>query len=601
MPGIVGIVSAAPPEHCRRTVRAMLSALARREGDPSGEASLPEAHLYVGWTAHPDSFAARMSRAAATPHLQLAFAGECLANDVAIEPPLLELYQQRGATFVGGLNGLFSGVLLDAHAGEALLFNDRYGCERLYVREHGEGFAFASEAKALLAIDAEARALDADGMAELFTFGGISSGRSPFRGVSLLPSGSLWTIGRGGTIRKSLYFDPGDGAPRRALPAADFGEEFAATFRRILPRYVAGPRPIGISLTGGLDTRMIMACLPADVRPVCYTYAGPSGETMDARLGRQVAALCGLDHHVLRLDRGFFDDFGSHLDRAVRDSDGHAGATLAHEGYLSDQAAALAPVRLTGNYGGEVFREVSTYKPMALAPSLFAGDFLPVLQAARARQRSQPLGARWGAFYEAPLHLHGVRAVARSVLTFRTPFLDNDLVDLALAAPQDPRAATRAALRVVHEGWPDLAALPTDGGLRWPGHGLAHAARRLAAKVSFKLDYLEAEGSRPALAPLIQTMSKAMTASGLHAPHRFLAYRDWFRRELSTYVGDQLTSRRACEHPYLDRQGVAEVLSDHLSGKRNRLPEINAVLSLVSIDRTLLMPPDQQARHFSHR
>jgi hypothetical protein len=73
MPGIVGIVNAAPPEHCRELVRAMLSALRRREGDRSGEASLPETHLYVGWTAHPDSFAARMSRAAARPHLQLAF------------------------------------------------------------------------------------------------------------------------------------------------------------------------------------------------------------------------------------------------------------------------------------------------------------------------------------------------------------------------------------------------------------------------------------------------------------------------------------------------------------------------------------------------
>ena len=503
--------------------------------------------------------------------------------------------------FVGGLNGLFSGVLLDAHAGEALLFNDRYGCERIYVREHGEGFVFASEAKALLAIDAEARALDADGMAELFTFGGISSGRTPFRGVRLLPSGSLWTIGRAGTVRKSLYFDPGAAAPRRALPAEAFGEEFGATFRRILPRYVAGPRPIGISLTGGLDTRMIMACLPADVRPACYTYAGPSGETMDARLGRQVAALCGLDHHVLRLDRGFFDDFGSHLDRAVRDSDGHAGATLAHEGYLSDQAAALAPVRLTGNYGGEVFREVSTYKPMALAPSLFAGDFLPVLQAARCAAEGRAAGSALGRILRGAAPPPRRARGRRSVLTFRTPFLDNDLVDLALAAPQDPHAATRAALRVVHEGRPDLAALPTDGGLRWPGHGLAHAARRLAAEVSFKLDYLQAEGSRPALAPLIQTMSKTMTASGLHAPHRFLAYRDWFRRELSTYVGDELTSRRAYEHPYLDRQGVVEVLSDHLSGKRNRLPELNAVLSLVSIERTLLTPPVQQARRFSHR
>ena len=62
---------------------------------------------------------------------------------------------------------------------------------------------------------------------------------------------------------------------------------------------------MGISLTGGLDSRMIMACLPAlDAPPICYTFAGLQGHTLDARVAARVASECGLEHRLLRIGRG---------------------------------------------------------------------------------------------------------------------------------------------------------------------------------------------------------------------------------------------------------------------------------------------------------
>src|SRR6266700_2404172 len=60
-----------------------------------------------------------------------------------------------------------------------------------------------------------------------------------------------------------------------------FGAELQETFKRVLPRYFESESRIGISLTAGLDSRMIMACLPkGGEKPVCYTFAGQKRNTL---------------------------------------------------------------------------------------------------------------------------------------------------------------------------------------------------------------------------------------------------------------------------------------------------------------------------------
>ena len=98
-------------------------------------------------------------------------------------------------------------------------------------------------------------------------------------------------------------------------------------------------------------------------------------------MAARVAAACGLEHHLLRLGPDFFSDFAAHADKTVFVTDGCSGILGAHEIYLHRLARPLAPVRLTGNYGSEIFRGVSTFKPLGLAPQIFDPDFLPAINA----------------------------------------------------------------------------------------------------------------------------------------------------------------------------------------------------------------------------
>ena len=94
-----------------------------------------------------------------------------------------------------------------------VLFNDRYGVERVYVHETEHATYFASEAKALLRVLPALRSFDDEGVAQFLTFGCPLDGRTLFRGIRTLEGGSVWTF-EGGSCQKATVFHAGGmGAP----------------------------------------------------------------------------------------------------------------------------------------------------------------------------------------------------------------------------------------------------------------------------------------------------------------------------------------------------------------------------------------------------
>ena len=132
------------------------------------------------------------------------------------------------------LNGLFSGLLIDRRRARALLFNDRYGVERVYVHQTEHGTYFASEAKALLRVLPATRSFDDEGVAQFLTFGCPLEGRTLFRGIRILEGGSVWTF-EGGSCRKRRYFTPAEWERQPALSAEDFQSEFQRSFKKSAP------------------------------------------------------------------------------------------------------------------------------------------------------------------------------------------------------------------------------------------------------------------------------------------------------------------------------------------------------------------------------
>lgn len=568
----------------------------------TGTFSAPELGVHAGWIAHENSFASGQVFQNEQKDMALIFSGECFV-DAAVKNQLkqnghifsekggdwlVHFYEEHGAQFFEKLNGLFSGLLIDRRQRRVFLFNDRYGMERVYWHENPDAFYFASEAKALLRVLPALREFDREGVAQFLGVGCALAGRTLFRDVQLLPGGSRWVF-ENGNIRREKYFSPETWEALPKLQGPEYEAQFRAVFERILPRYYQSDSKIGISLTGGLDTRLIMACHPHDPhRETSYTFTGPAGQTLDDRVAARVATACGLEHQLLRLDSDFFSNFGAHADKTVFVTDGCSGITGAHEIYFHKQARPLASLRLTGNYGSEICRAITTFKPLRLAPEIFNTSFLPAVNAAAnhlAAQKTHP--DTFAAFQEVPLNLFGNLAAGRSQISFRTPYMDNELVALAYQCPAELKKSSLPSMRLVKACSPALDRIPTDRGFISDRSDPEIFARRVFAEVTFKLDYCSNAGLPHPFGPLDPVFKPIVRALGIAGLHKFLKYSTWFRDSLAPFVTERVTAAAKQADGFWNAQSLEQLAREHLSGGKDFPSEINAALTLESLQRQL--------------
>jgi asparagine synthase (glutamine-hydrolysing) len=588
MPGIAGIIASAPTSESPAAVNAMLATMKHENFYRMETHFVPEMKIYGGFTGFDDSTDGIFSTA--TGSTSLIFSGECfVCSKIATGETLIRLYEDEGQKFVEKLNGLFCGLLIDKPRRKILLFNDRYGIKRIYFHERDGHFYFASEAKALLRIFPDLRQFDTESLADFLSFGCTLDWKTLFRGIEILPGASFWSF-ENGHWRKETYFSPEIWESQPQLAADEFENRFQETFKRILPRYFEPLSKVGVALTGGLDTRMIMACRPQNgASTACYTFSGNNGLTLDDKIAARVAAASNLGHNLLRLDGDFFSNFPAHLDKTVFVTDGCAGLSNAHEMYLNRKARQLAPIRLTGSFGSEILRSFSTFKPAPLSPHLFNHDWRAKINSRLGKIRpykSPPM--TFAAFKEIPWNQFGNLEAGRSQLQFRTPYLDNELVALAFQAPEQIRKSSLPAFHLVRANNPALSEIPTDRGFAGDNSGLKFLSRRAFAEITFKLDYYTIAGlPRPASAlnSIFKTIVGKLKIAGMH---KFVRYSSWFRAELAPYVREVLSSPRVRGHGIWNPDFLDHLAAAHMAGHHDYSAEIHTVMTLEAIERRLL-------------
>jgi asparagine synthase (glutamine-hydrolysing) len=507
------------------------------------------------------------------------------AADVAAE-----IYQLHGVEGIPGLNGLFSCLVVDKNTGHSYLINDRYGLQRLYIHQSANAFYFASEAKAILAAVPSSRQWDEESVAQYLSYGCTYGTRTLFKGISLLPGGSCVTFANG-DARRTAYFSPEEWEGQEPLESKEFAEELGGLLARLVPQYSSNTQRLAISLTAGLDTRMIMAHLVADpAHHTCFTYSGQHIDPLDATLSAEIARGCGLEHHVLRIENDFFRDFPALAERTVWRTDGCSGMTGAHEVYMSRKARALAPLRLTGNYGSEILRGVSTFKPLRLHKDIM----LPEMRESVDRLEADPGMVKchpvtFAAFRETPWNLFGNLQAGCSEIGFRTPYLDNEFVKLAYRGPRDRLTARKVCEAVVRRGNPKLAAILTDKGYLGPQRARwKHQRDETLARMAFKLDYLYSSGLPSMLAMVEPALVGLAKTCGWLGLHKHITYRTWFQSELVSALRGMAEQNAKHLPDIIEKKSVGGLISRHVRKEGNYMAELNAVLSLGLVGRTLL-------------
>ena len=606
MPGIVGIIGSGSSSENSTMLYQMLKCMKHESFYTSDTYFNEGLNLHVGWVSRAGSFADCMPLWNKTNDLCLIFSGEDFSNERYSEKQiirgqqtenpqagyLIDLFEEHGTEAFPLLNGWFSGLIIDLRNDLAMLFNDRYGMQRIYHYECNDRIYFASEAKALLAICPELRQFDFKSLGESFSFGCVLENRSLFKHVSLLPPGSLWKFNRRGCINKSSYFNPETWESQPPLETEEFYSTFRQTFIKILPKYLQPDNDVAISLTGGLDTRMILANL--DISPnklPGYSFGGMHNECYDVKISREISKITHQKHQVFEVGKNFLSEFSGLAEKTVYISDGGLDVTGSADLYVNKLARNIASVRLTGNYGSEILRGARHLKAIPPCKGLFELGFEREISLAgdTLKKAWQGHPVSLAAFKQAPWHHYNRLSLEQSQLAVRSPYLDNELVSLMFRAPRELLRNSDLSFRLINDGNPKLGNIMTDRGLRGSEQTDIYSKYiHLYREVLFKADYVFNYGMPQWLAAFDYLILAPLQVDKIFlGRHKFHHFRIWFRDELSSYVKETLLDDKSLNRSYLNKQFVRKIVGDHTSGRKNYTNEITKLLTIELLQRQM--------------
>jgi asparagine synthase (glutamine-hydrolysing) len=285
---------------------------------------------------------------------ELCARGHRFAGESDFEP-LLHLYEETGgAAALERLRGMFAFALWDQRHGRLTLARDRMGEKPLYLHQNGESLVFASEMKALLRSGVVDLRLDPVGVNEYFHYQFVPEPRTIVDGVRKLDAAHVLTIDVGPwTITERAYWRMDDAPPIHGDPVARIRGELETIGGLI----VRSERPVGVALSGGIDSSAV-AALAARATPnslTAFAVGYPGHPPMDERdAARAVADHLRVPLQEVEITTGHIvDEFPAMLLR--RDD---PIADISGSGYDAVARAAHAhgvPVLLQGHGGDELF------------------------------------------------------------------------------------------------------------------------------------------------------------------------------------------------------------------------------------------------------
>jgi asparagine synthase (glutamine-hydrolysing) len=600
MPGIVGLITKMPRASAEALLSRMVETIRHESFYETGTWIDESLGIYIGWSARKGSFCAGMPVTNETRDVTLVFSGEEYSGS-RMTRGLKEKghsFDHQGAAYLAhayeedpnfqlGLNGLFHGLVADRTRGTATLFNDRYGMHRLCYHQSNDAFYFAAEAKAILAALPALREANLKSLGEFVSCSCVLENRTIFKDIHVLPAASSWTFRNATIERKSTYFLPMEWENQAPMEPEDYYRGLRDVFSKNLPLYFSGQERVGMTLTGGLDTRMIMAWHKSLAGSLpCYTFGGMLRECEDVRIARRIADMCQQPHEVISIGREFLSRFAHYAERSVYMTEGRVDVYRASDLYVSEKARKIAPAKIVGTYGSEIIRHAVMFKPMMPPEGLFRREFTThILQAGNTYgdlRREHPV--TFAAFRQSPWYHQGILALESSQLTVRSPYLDNDFVQTVFRGPRSNGSNGDVRLRLINDGSPALGRIPSDRGVGGVS-GNSFPISRGLLEFTFKAEYAYDYGMPQWASRIDKLLSPFHVERLFLGRHKTSHFRVWYRDALREYVREMLLDRRTLSRPYLEPKGVEAVVNGHTKGGLNYTSAIHKLLTLELVQR----------------
>jgi asparagine synthase (glutamine-hydrolysing) len=505
---------------------------------------------------------------------------------------LPHLYEEHGPDLVHELEGMFGLAIWDARAHRLVLARDRMGEKPLYHTVAGGRLCFASEPRALLAAGAADAEPDWPALAAYLCQGYVPWPASAFAGIAKLPPGGRLVHDAAG-VRLDRYWQAASwcGAPALDLDPAHAATQVRAELTRAIEVALMSDVPLGVFLSGGLDSTAIAALARPHVDELATFSIGFDVPGFDelAYAGLAARAL-GTRHRTLTITPDLFLDGVRSLTRTLDEP--LADPALVPTFLLSQMAREDVKVVLVGEGGDELFAGYPTYLGAGLAERY--RRLRPTMRRALAAT-TRSLGASAGnttlrylarRFIEEADAPPAVRHRAWTGCMSRERLAALVAPGSPLVIPPEPtpieaRTEVDALLGLDLEGYlPDdlLAKLDRagmaaslEGRAPFMNHRLVELACRLP--VALKLRGFETKRVlRQAMAGVVPRAIARRTKRGLTVP---LAA--WLAGPLHDFAADTLGR---LDHRLVRESAVRELLADHVARRRDNRRELWSLIML---------------------
>lgn len=520
---------------------------------------------------------------------------------------VLHLYEEYGKDFgekLKDLNGIFLFAIYNIRGRNSIICNDRYGFKPLYWCDRDNYLLFASEIKAILQDRSFTRSVDLEAMAEFFSFGYVLGDKTLIADIRLLPPASILTYSNG-RMEINQYWNWNQIEKREIIDEDEIVEELGKLWLQAVERRMQGKARIGLSLSGGLDSRAIAGAISPKYYPIHAVTFGKS-DCDDYKIAKRVANILGIEHHFVKITGG---KWFSGIEKTVYITDGLGNVVHQHswdaidvmKNYFDIHLSGLGAALISGiyldnailsttnmeQYCNIVFKKMNSGNITLKNEEKFydqniVKSFSGISQKSMVTSVKEIISdpeysdyffinnknRKWsliGPFY------------SQIKLENRMPFFDNDFIEFVYSLPNELRFNHYIYNKMLLKFFPK-----TYKSIPWQKTGLP-----IGTNKNIQIIHHYYHGGQSRVNRLLQVMG---LPSLFNDSRNYVDYNSWMRDniELRHYIYDTVFDGRALGRGYFNPDYIRKLIDDHMSGKKNDAQIIGLLLTFELFNRMFI-------------
>ncbi len=525
-------------------------------------------------------------------------------NDPEFVLHLYEEYRKDFGEKLKDLNGIFLLTIYNIRSHKLIICNDRYGFRPLYWCDRDNYLLFASEIKAILQDRSFTRSVDMEAMAEFFSFGYVLGDKTLIEGVKLLPPASILTYSNGRT-EINQYWDWDQIGKVEAMNEGEIIEELGRLWLQAVERRMQGKARIGLSLSGGLDSRAIASAISPKYYPIHAVTFGKS-DCDDYKIAKRVANILGIEHYFVEITGG---KWFSGVEKTVYIADGLLNIVHLHSwdsidvmkkyfdiclnGFLGETVAGrylttdIMSTKDITQYINVVFKWMNRGKVSIDDEEIFYNPTrLGLLRGLSRKSLAENVKGiiddpQWSDYFI--ISNTGRRFVllglfcCQKKLEIRMPFFDNDFIEFVYSLPNELRFSHFIYNKMLLKFFPK-----TYKSIPWQQTDVPIGTNKNIQRI-----YRYYHSGQSKVNRLLQMIG---LPSLFRDDRNYVDYDNWMRSnmELRDHIYNIVLDGRALSRGYFNPDYIRKLIDDHMSRKKNYAEIIGLLLTFELFNRMFI-------------